>query len=735
MKITKQICISISCFLTSSVALAQTAPATGAYVTDTTNSYVQDQALDSISTVNMIMCFMSSLRPEAKVGDGNYVALVDKTKCESKGGSGENTDAGAGSQVNYINTIVNSTRASSTAPMLASAWVEMKDETPQQLIYTYTTVSEGASTTQPNGNFTMEFSGYPASGGNTQLMRGTLNASGSTITFYESGQRGGSYSNALTLTQSGISSGSGRASNTEGGNTSDTTFAYNSSHFLRKKGSDTAQCFSRATSDATISTWRYGVYNSNGSRLALTNPGFGITYETGGTTYYGYAGFYGVFFPDAALSSMGSSATVRGAQDGTTYTYSKTGGKLTKLSKNQTTLNGVKGQSLRVWFSTGEAKLMWDGTNLVQTETMSCGPSGCTNTAISPPTTVSASTLLSQGFRVLNGWSDALGGSVAIPVPTSGNFLAATEVFYRTRTVVSAADMTSLTLYCVGQCPNGKTAMEAALPNGQPYATVGAGSTVRNFGPTLISNAKTYVFSNGIMYLGSVLAANAVDASAFASTKLTGNHQNGIRSGQLVSSSDTSIKCDSNGTANTSGTFLCPHLFNQVTDIYEWETGIKPWNQLATLSRGGTTVTFDRPKRLTLTLSSSNSTLTSADTKIGSTLQLDYNGFGDLWGIPGSCYNPATNIKGPCGGTNTKYAPDFSLRADAIVSDSSTNYFVKPIDQEIRFGKVSDSFCSSLTLPTTATLPTASSSTDPRTTIGAKPTVTSAPAVIHGVVQ
>lgn len=733
MKTIKQVFVSVGYLLTSSVALAQTAPTTGAYVTDTTNSYVQDQALDAISSVNMIMCFMSSLRPEAKVGDGNYVALVDKTKCESKGGSGEDTNAGASNQVNYVNTIVNSTRASSSAPMLVSAWVEMKDDSPQQLIYTYTTVSEGASTAQPNGNFTMDFSGYPASGGNTQFMRGTLSANGSTITFYESGQRGGSYSNALTLTQSGTSSGSGRASNTEGGGTTDTTFAYNSTHFLRQKGTNTAQCFSRATSDANISTWRYGVYNANGSRLALTNPGFGITYETGGTTYYGYAGFYGVFFPDTALSAMGSSATVRGARDGTTYTYSKTGGKLTKLSKNQTTLNGVKGQPLRVWFSTGEAKLMWDGTNLVQTETMSCGPSGCTNTAINPPTAIAASTLLGLGFRVLNGWSDALGGPIAIPVPTSGNFLAATDVFYRTRTVVSAADMASLTLYCVGQCPKGKTDMEAALPNGEPYATVG--SNVRNFGPTLISNAKTYVFSGGLMYLGSVSTANAVDASAFASTKLTGNNQNGIRSGQLVSSSDTSINCNSNGIANPSGTYLCPHLFNQVTDIYEWETGIKPWNQLATLSQGGTTVTIDRPKRLTITLTSSNSTLASTDTKIGSTLQLDYNGFGDLGGIPGSCYNPATNIKGPCGGTNTRYAPDFSLRAGAVVSDGSTNYFVKPIDQEIRFGKVSDSLCSSLTLPTTATLPTASSSTDPRTTIGTKPTLTSAPAVIHGVVQ
>ena len=71
-----------------------------------------------------------------------------------------------------------------------------------------------------------------------------------------------------------------------------------------------------------------------------------------------------------------------------------------------------------------------------------------------------------------------------------------------------------------------------------------------------------------------------------------------------------------------------------------------------------------------------------------------------------------------------------------MVTDGTTSYFIKPIDQEIRFGKVADSFCDGLTLPTTAVLPAANVAVDPKVTIGTKPTPrVAAPAVVHGVVQ
>ena len=728
-------------FLAVNVGFAQTPPTSGSYATDPTNTYVQDQALDSISSVNMIMCFMGGLRPEQKAGDGPYNALVDRSKCQSKGSTGETTAAGSTSSVNYTNVVVDATRASTAEALKASAWVDMKEE--GMSIYTYTTVSTGASATQPNGVFTMEFSGYPVSSPTTIGMRGSLSASGTNVSFYETGQSqgGGNYTTALTLSLSGADSGTGRVSdNSRGGARVETTLAYNSTHFKRQQGA-TAQCFSRAAADGDYSTWRYGVYKADGSRLNLTNPAFEVNFTTGPNLYYGQAGFYGVFFPETALTAMGTSANLTRPNSTKNYTYSTVGGKLTKLSKGETTLGGVKGQNLRVWIpgSSGETKVAWNGTALEKKETMTCGSSGCSGVAATG--TVSASTLRGQNFRSLNGWSDSVGGSLMVEVPSSGEFLASTKVFYRTRTAVTPAQASALTLICVSDCLAGKAVMGPALsasPPTTPYTTVG--SSTQNWGPTPVANAKTYVFTgSGMMVIGTnTTDVNShVDASGFTSSQLQGQYQNGLRSGMLVPSASTAIKCDSTGITNSSGTHICPHLFQNLVDTYEWETGLKPWNKYAGLTEvGGAAVAFDPPKRLTLTLSSTNSTLPASNTKIGSQIMLDYNGFGNLGGIPGSCYNPATHIKGPCGATNTASAPDFSLKEGAVVTDGTTSYFIKPIDQEIRFGKVADSFCDGLTLPTTGVLPAANVAVDPKVTIGTKPTPrVAAPAVVHGVVQ
>jgi hypothetical protein len=205
----------------------------------------------------------------------------------------------------------------------------------------------------------------------------------------------------------------------------------------------------------------------------------------------------------------------------------------------------------------------------------------------------------------------------------------------------------------------------------------------------------------------------------------------------------SSVKCDVGG-GSSATTHYCPHLINNADETYQWETGHQPWNWTINLVNQSTSqaVTFDPPTKLTLTLSTTNSTLASSDTKIGSKLMLDFNGFGQLYGIPGRCYNPATNEKGPCGsGSYTNYAPDFSLKAGATVTDAAnTTYYIKPLDQEMRFGRKSLSDCSglsaALTAASTATLPS-STGTNARDSIGATaPTpLVDAPAVIHGVVQ
>lgn len=768
-------CLSLFAYMLVNVSSLNAAPPTsGAYVNDPVNSYVQDQALEPIENVSMVMCFMGSLRAEQKIGAGNYNALVDKSKCENKGESGGSSSAGASSVVEYTSAVVNATRADTSSPMRVKAWIDWREKEGQDplTIFTSSSVTKGASDTAPNGNLTMDFAGYLV-GSTTRKMRGQLVVTDSTITFAETGQFEGTFTSKLTLTQSGVTSGSGRVSQSLTGTprdaleTYDSVFAYNSTHFTRKKGSGVQQCFARSKDLADVSVWRYGVYKSDGSRLELANPGFPLTYTTGGQTYWGYAGFYGIYFPDTALNALaaaGPSATVTSQDGATNYTYSKVGGKLTKLTRSEATLNEIKGLKIGwVWLNdcnndgcTGSTyNIEWNGTNLIKTEKQkNDGNWESANDAV-----ISTTAQIASYQTALYGWSEALGGQVIIDVPSSG-FSGSTKVTYSTRANVSASDASSLTLICVNECLKNTNDMSAALPSDPfiPIDTPAGTPQTRNWSAVAGAAKVLYKFSGGMMYVHSIggttqSGSQNVDASnsstfttSGTNAKLSGNYQWGLRTGLLVAAQDgnglapASIRCDINGNQVDGGSYICPNLFQNLTEAYEWETGPNSWNQNATLTRSGASsaVVFDPPKRLTITLSTANST--AATGKVGSKLQLDYQGFGDLHGIPGECYNPLDNAKGPCDSTTyTNWAPEFSLKAGAEVTEkvggAITTYYVKPIDQEMRFAKVADSNCSSLTLPIAATLPDIPTGADAKDLIGEPPAVTSAPAVIHGVVQ
>ena len=71
-------------------------PLTSAYSTDPQSDYVQDSTSDSISSLNMILCILGSMRAGSMVNAGPYIALVDMNKCDSKAASsGTASDSGS----------------------------------------------------------------------------------------------------------------------------------------------------------------------------------------------------------------------------------------------------------------------------------------------------------------------------------------------------------------------------------------------------------------------------------------------------------------------------------------------------------------------------------------------------------------------------------------------------------------------------------------------------------------
>ena len=741
-----------------------TPPATSPYTTDVQNSYVQDQTAEGIKQVNSIMCYIGAMSPASLVNQGNYIALVDQTKCDGNEDSANNSgsDSSGSTASQYSTATVNSSRLSNSDPMIGKVWVDQNQSGQQMTIFAHASVSDAPTTTNPYGTFRLDYCGAPASGGSC-MFNGFIDASSSGLSYYETGsQGGGSRTIAMTLNANGTTSGNGKMSidETGGGGSSSTvfTFAYNSTYFMRDDGVNPVQCFSRDAADPATgySVWRYGLYDATTGARITRNSGFPIQYTSGGTTYQGYMGYYGLWLPQDALSTITSGASVQkvtyssGTPTTTNYTLFMAGGKLTKYTKATTTLAAIDQIRFTFWASASTApsgwgtttpaysanssyEMYWDNANsqFVITGVQSCGSNGCQMASLSSsvPVPVSSSYWSTNYPYGIGGWSQSLGGQLSID---TSSLSGTTVVVYRTANVVYPSEYASIgNLECIADCPTA-SGIAALLSNS---ASTPFGSTAGNYAPTPASSLVTYSLDP--------TSGNLIDASSSpvttSSTSLTGQFQSGIRSGELFAASDAATVDAADGSAD--GTYNTPSV-DSLNVYYVWETGPNAWNQFSALEDSSNTfVQFDPPLNVNFIVP----TGAAYGSYAGKTIVLQYNGFGDLFGIPGQCVSPVDNSPVDCTTTNARYVPEFSIPLDpttGVVTNGSTTYLVKWLDREIRLPvkTVTDCTNAGLTLPSSVTLPTASGLQDPSSPsssvyIGAKPTVTDAPRVIQGVVQ
>lgn len=742
----------------SSLAWA-TPPSTGAYVTDRSNVWVQDQVGDKVGTVNMIMCIISSMRGDAMVNQGPYVALIDENKCQGRGDNSKSTsnNAGASNATNYMFSVIDATQASTNDPLIIKAWLHEEEEdngtTHKSMIYVYVRATAAPSSTNPNGLFSMYFCGEDMASPGTCLFKGSLQSTSTELRFFNHEIRNGAQDTELTLQNNPAQdSGLGRVRGVDmQGNTPVTfnyAFAYNTSNFLRTDGS-TPVCFDRDQANGDVSTWSYGTYNSDGSRLDLANPGFSVKFTYNNETSYGFWGFWGLWLPDSALAHLGQGTLQRRNGDtDETLTVDHFGGKLWRLSRHTSPLDEFKNVSMMYWshdaIGSGPTdtsyELKWDGSQLSAVGYQQCGGNGCSPTAFNTPVVLSATTLLNANLHVLPVFFPSGGGSGGLKVPQGHDFDGSELVTYRSRDVVDPGSATDLTLHCVSMCPKGGSALTSALSSA-PFQDGGV------WGPSSAVYDYTFTAASGMLNTGLSTNPNTeVDASGVNKSDMGSNNQWGLTSGSMVDAAQlASIQCDTAGRGasdNGHGTLdhYCTHLIDQVETIYQWETGPNQWNQFY----GPRGITISAPMSLSLAASYSNPDTNSTNNIMGSqaadydgtSVQLQLNGFGNLQGIPGRCVNPADNSSVQCG-PNTRWVPAFSIKAGADLNSGA--YFVKPLASELRLGKVSSCPALSSAISTAASLGLPDSTlvnVDPKPTIGAEPTPNSPkPAVIDGVVQ
>jgi hypothetical protein len=121
-------------------------------------------------------------------------------------------------------------------------------------------------------------------------------------------------------------------------------------------------------------------------------------------------------------------------------------------------------------------------------------------------------------------------------------------------------------------------------------------------------------------------------------------------------------------------------------------------------------------------------------------IQLQFNGFGNVYGIPGACFDPQTNLPLDCNTPSARYVPAFAIPDGTALQLGAEAVLTRALNAELRLAKVT---CGSAGLSTgsvNVSLPAGlphdpTSIADTGYYIGTAPSLTTPPAVIDGVLK
>ncbi len=731
-------------------------PTTGAYSTDAQQEFVQDQATESITTAQMIMCFMYNTRADAMVNKGQYIAFIDENACDTSGRASASNSSNSSSSgaTSYTRMSLVSSKNTSTADQIVKGHAESKEDDGSIMqIYIHTTASEGPSATAPNGIMTLNFTGLTSAG--SKSFRGELGINSTGLTFSEIGNYGYGEETVRLYVNGDETSGSGAVVAPDySGGTITILFGYNANYFCRVKDGGTEYCFNRSKSAADSTVWQYGTYDdSTGARYDLAQPGFTIKDSDG---KYGFASYWGVWLPTAPSDG----ATVTNQAGTVSYTVKQGYGRLIKFTKVSTTLDGIKKVPFvfRTEASTTVAstsysagtqfEAFWDdeNDNFVISGTQTCSSSGCfmnkiTGATMSASEMATAVTSGGNSFGV-RGWSRGLGGQLEIAAATlsAGDpGAAANGVRYMTQAVTAPGDTSvPTTLKCVQDCMT-DASLDVISDSDAPYTT----NTYNNWGNVASGDVETYTWSRSDYTLKDS-TSSVVNSTALPSGNLSGQWQWGLRTGPLVEDV-SNLECSWDNTK------YCSWRANELDSYYVWETGTQNWNKATFLKKSDDTyLAFTAPEGASFTVPANTSGSEPYGDFAGAPLRLEFMGFGELHGIPGKCFSSTTNAEVNCG-EGTRYVPAFTIPSDSngYVTINSATKWVKWLERELRFKPESGitSSAQGITMGTTASLPAAqvltgdakdpSDSSNTNYYPGAYSDVNFdvAPSVIQGVVQ
>lgn len=744
------------------LAALSSVPADSDYNRDQTNVYVNEKAGEAFRTVNMILCMVDQTKYADMVNKGFYKAMVNSTVCQgnddaANSGASSQGDTSASSAPSYDIWTVKSERSSSTSAQVLTAYVHMAKGGPNNepmTVHAKMTISEGKSDANPLGIFSLNYKGFMDASPGMDVMKGILkterDSSGKVVIKFAEKEGPGSTPNrnvkAAYIKDDTAKTGQGSAYMYENyGQVMEGSinFAYNDSYFKRvNPETGLGPCLDRKNFET--SAWRYGLYDATSGSRATLSGGFPINTKADGSGDFGYLGYYGLNFPPGT-TPLADGTTVykktwsNGSETTTPYTIFARGGKLKKHTRSITTLADIKNIPLEGNIpspgggSMGDSiyRLTWsdDGKLAIRATGVMSQSGPIIWTDLSVPTPIETVTL---PWNNLSLYSQGLGGQVNIQLsgctakeqmnPGAGFICAPpagdTQVVFYKESAVYPSDTVPTTLACYDNCPKaGSNGIDGTSQQTMTYPM--------SFDPTA-NNRHDYTFSDMLLMDGAY--------SALLLTAPAGQPW-GFNSGALFAPTPDNmalLACDWDQ-QQTCGW----KAWSVLPEFYTWETGPNSWNQFTAAKDGNSFVKFDPPWQVTYIHSQSDAS--AYDFRYnGSKFFLQYNGFGDLHGIPGKCVNPndPSQIVTDCSQPGLRWVPEFTIPADSTVTANNTTYLVKPLDVEQRMKKINvPGTCSALN-PTdmSGSMPNVDSDwVDPN--LPAEPTITDSPRVIAGVIQ
>ena len=645
------------------------------YEQDEASFHVYDPSMEALEQINNILCYIDMTAYDEMLNAGTYLALIDESKCEEGNDDGPaGSDTGQSSGAAAIEPslwTIRSSREDGASPHIVKVWVQQQEDEGPTEIHCKTQLLRNATATNPFGEFELDFVVMEA--GETEenaFIHGALEtqpaSSGQVgFRFFESFgdvtavPSVGDFSRETKVAVSmspDQTTGEARVRVRErydfgGGDsgilTEEYVLAFDEDNVLRKREGDPATCLSRT--DFTGNVWRYNLYDATTGQRIERESGF--SFQTPGGDW-GWIGYFGVWVPDHVTLTDGMTITRQDGSASVDYTLKLAPGKLIERTQGSLNLTEIEGDLFQ-WFEYDTVEFDYDlflveytsgnFQRIAEFDDMSG-----VFVDLLTPTLIDTSVLGSVYL-----FSESLGGDVLyIHGDTTVSYW--TEQFVNgSHALFGSGDTVDLYCYYDGL----KSALtQADVEGGDIYLAVPGGG---------VGSPHHYVFDRTDMTLyhdtdgvGTLVAAGMApgeDPPAF------GPNTWGMRSGSMV--------------LDTSGYAGMDEVWDEPT-VYVYETGPHPWNQYAVvLDSMGDAVVFDPPLQFLYTHAQANDYNDDAAYD-GSKNQLDYNGPGDLYGIP----HQGVDLDGDS--QPDRWYPVFNLLDGTLMGPTGTEYVSKAMEVE-----------------------------------------------------